>query len=107
MKGLYPRQKSRGALSTTSFMTKNVLVWRTPGNAISWSPWIRLKSAISPTLIFRKIVKVPGHEMAVEDEIQFPDSFFERCETLGCDRSRTTPTITKAPLSTLVGAIMA
>ena len=31
-------QKSSGALSTTSFMTKNVRVWRTPGSASSWSP---------------------------------------------------------------------
>jgi hypothetical protein len=47
-------QKSSGALSTTSFITKNVRVCRTPGSAISWSPWMRLKSAMSPTRIFRK-----------------------------------------------------
>ena len=31
-------QNSSGALSTTSFITKNVRVCRTPGNAINWSP---------------------------------------------------------------------
>ena len=31
-------QKSSGAPSVTSFMTKNVRVWRTPGSAISLSP---------------------------------------------------------------------
>ncbi len=49
-----PRKVGRGALSTTSFITKKVRVWRTPGSAISCSPWMRLKSAMSPTLIFRK-----------------------------------------------------
>ena len=47
-------QKSSGALSTTSFMTKKVRVWRTPGSAINWSPWMRLKSSTSPARIFRK-----------------------------------------------------
>ena len=47
-------QNSSGALSTTSFITKNVRVCRTPGSAINWSPWMRLKSAMSSALIFRK-----------------------------------------------------
>ena len=55
-----PLQKSSGVLSTTSFMTKNVGVWRTPGSAISCSPWIRLKSSMSPTRILRKWSKSPA-----------------------------------------------
>jgi FAD binding domain-containing protein len=47
-------QNSSGALSTTSFITKKVRVWRTPGSAMSCSPWMRLKSSMSPTRIFRK-----------------------------------------------------
>lgn len=47
-------QKGSGALSVTSFMTKNVRVWRTPGSAISFSPCSLLKSAMSRVRIFRK-----------------------------------------------------
>ncbi|QFT68148.1 hypothetical protein FIU93_15270 [Labrenzia sp. THAF35] len=47
-------QKGSGALSVTSFMTKNVRVCRTPGNAISFSPCSLLKSAMSRVRIFRK-----------------------------------------------------
>ena len=36
--GMRLGQKSSGALSTTSFITKKVRVWRTPGSAISCSP---------------------------------------------------------------------
>ena len=32
----------------------------------------------------QKVVEVPGHEMAVEDEIQFRDGFFESRETVRC-----------------------
>lgn len=47
-------QKSSGALSTTSLMTKKVRVWRTPGSPSSCSPCSRLNSDMSRSRIFRK-----------------------------------------------------
>lgn len=47
-------QKSSGALSTTSLMTKKVRVWRTPGSPSNCSPCRRLNSDMSRRRIFRK-----------------------------------------------------
>jgi hypothetical protein len=59
-------------------MTKNVRVWRTPGNAMSFSPWIRHVTDAD----FQEVVEVAGHQMAVEHEFKFRHRPFEVCEAL-------------------------
>ena len=65
-------------MSTTSFITKNVRVWRTPGSAISCS--VEILHVADADL--EEVIEIAGHQMAVEHEFQFGDRLFEGGKTL-------------------------
>lgn len=55
----------------------------------------------------QEIIEIAGDEIAVENEAQLGDGLSNAPKLSGVDRSRTTPTITRAPRPTFCGSIIA